>query len=111
MRLIKQEQPKSPYSFEIPLTGQQLASLTGLCIETTIRTIEKWKKKKYCASKTENTILSIFLDKIRLRNNYFLLTSFLGCKISLIEGLLVIKSMNQSIARRILLLNDTKGRT
>ncbi|WBX97843.1 Crp/Fnr family transcriptional regulator [Chryseobacterium gambrini] len=45
MQLMKQEQEnQSPYSFEIPLTRQQLASLTGLCIETTIRTIKKMEK-------------------------------------------------------------------
>lgn len=47
MRLMKHEQQnQSPYSFEIPLTRQQLASLTGLCIETTIRTIKKMEKEK-----------------------------------------------------------------
>lgn len=29
-----------PFSFKIPLTRQQMASLTGLCVETTIRTIK-----------------------------------------------------------------------
>ncbi|TZF98570.1 Crp/Fnr family transcriptional regulator (plasmid) [Chryseobacterium panacisoli] len=35
---------KTPYSFQIPLTRQQLASLTGLCVETVIRTIKQMEK-------------------------------------------------------------------
>lgn len=35
---------KAAYSFQIPLTRQQLASLTGLCIETVIRTIKQMEK-------------------------------------------------------------------
>ncbi|WP_079241664.1 Crp/Fnr family transcriptional regulator [Chryseobacterium indologenes] len=35
---------KTPYSFQIPLTRQQLASLTGLCVETVIRTIKHMEK-------------------------------------------------------------------
>ncbi|MDR6369997.1 CRP-like cAMP-binding protein [Chryseobacterium bernardetii] len=35
---------KNPYSFQIPLTRQQLASLTGLCVETVIRTIKHMEK-------------------------------------------------------------------
>jgi CRP/FNR family cyclic AMP-dependent transcriptional regulator len=47
MQLMKQEQEnQSPFSFEVPLTRQQLASLTGLCIETTIRTIKKMEREK-----------------------------------------------------------------
>lgn len=47
MQLMKQEQDnQSPFTFEIPLTRQQLASLTGLCIETTIRTIKKMERQK-----------------------------------------------------------------
>lgn len=47
MQLMKQEQDnQSPFSFEVPLTRQQLASLTGLCIETTIRTIKKMEREK-----------------------------------------------------------------
>lgn len=47
MHLMKQEQDnQSPFSFEVPLTRQQLASLTGLCIETTIRTIKKMERDK-----------------------------------------------------------------
>ena len=36
----------SKYSFEIPLTRQQLASLTGLRVETVIRTIKKLESQK-----------------------------------------------------------------
>ena len=35
---------KRPYSFQIPLTRQQLASLTGLCVESVIRTIKQMEK-------------------------------------------------------------------
>ncbi|WP_343658436.1 Crp/Fnr family transcriptional regulator [Chryseobacterium sp.] len=35
---------KKPYSFQIPLTRQQMASLTGLCVETVIRTIKQMEK-------------------------------------------------------------------
>ncbi len=35
-----------PYSFMIPLTRQQMASLTGLCVETTIRTIKVMERNK-----------------------------------------------------------------
>ncbi|MBW7674155.1 Crp/Fnr family transcriptional regulator [Chryseobacterium chendengshani] len=46
MRLMKLEQPnQSPYTFEVPLTRQQLASITGLCLETTIRAIKKMEKE------------------------------------------------------------------
>ncbi|KFF25807.1 Crp/Fnr family transcriptional regulator [Chryseobacterium vrystaatense] len=37
---------KSPYSFQIPLTRQQLASLTGLRVETVIRAIKTMEKDK-----------------------------------------------------------------
>lgn len=36
----------SPYSFLIPLTRQQMASLTGLCVETAIRTIKHMERDK-----------------------------------------------------------------
>jgi CRP-like cAMP-binding protein len=36
----------TPYSFMIPLTRQQMASLTGLCVETAIRTIKHMEKDK-----------------------------------------------------------------
>ncbi|MET3036680.1 Crp/Fnr family transcriptional regulator [Chryseobacterium sp. NRRL B-14859] len=35
-----------PYSFMVPLTRQQMASLTGLCVETAIRTIKHMEKDK-----------------------------------------------------------------
>jgi len=34
------------FSFKVPLTRQQMASLTGLCVETTIRTIKNMEKEK-----------------------------------------------------------------
>jgi len=37
---------KSSYSFRIPLTRQQLASLTGLRVETVIRAIKNMEKDK-----------------------------------------------------------------
>ncbi|WP_255815277.1 Crp/Fnr family transcriptional regulator [Chryseobacterium sp. MA9] len=36
----------TPYSFLIPLTRQQMASLTGLCVETAIRTIKHMERNK-----------------------------------------------------------------
>lgn len=35
-----------PYSFMVPLTRQQMASLTGLCVETAIRTIKGMERDK-----------------------------------------------------------------
>lgn len=35
----------SPYSFEVPLTRQQLASITGLRVETVIRTVKNLEKQ------------------------------------------------------------------
>ncbi|WP_426478580.1 Crp/Fnr family transcriptional regulator [Chryseobacterium sp. CBSDS_008] len=35
-----------PYSFLVPLTRQQMASLTGLCVETAIRTIKHMERDK-----------------------------------------------------------------
>lgn len=47
IELMKKEQEnQTPYSFEVPLSRQQLASLTGLCIETTIRTIKRMERDK-----------------------------------------------------------------
>ncbi|WP_445432898.1 helix-turn-helix domain-containing protein [Chryseobacterium indoltheticum] len=37
---------KDKYSFEIPHTRQQLASLTGLSLETTIRVIKRMEKNE-----------------------------------------------------------------
>ena len=36
---------KTPFSFQIPLTRQQMASLTGLRVETTIRTLKIMEKE------------------------------------------------------------------
>jgi len=42
LKMLKEPQEnKSKYSFEIPHTRQQLASLTGLCVETAIRAIKR----------------------------------------------------------------------
>lgn len=40
------QQDLSPYSFLVPLTRQQMASLTGLCVETAIRTIKHMERDK-----------------------------------------------------------------
>lgn len=40
------QKEQSPYSFLIPLTRQQMASLTGLCVETAIRTIKMMERNK-----------------------------------------------------------------
>ncbi|MGD1317772.1 Crp/Fnr family transcriptional regulator [Chryseobacterium sp. 2R14A] len=42
----KEQENQARYTFEVPLTRQQLASLTGLCVETTIRTIKKLEREK-----------------------------------------------------------------
>ncbi|WP_418123738.1 helix-turn-helix domain-containing protein [Chryseobacterium sp. PTM-20240506] len=39
------DENKTPYSFQIPLTRQQLASLTGLRVETVIRVIKNMEKE------------------------------------------------------------------
>ncbi|WP_312766239.1 Crp/Fnr family transcriptional regulator [Epilithonimonas sp.] len=44
-----------PFSFKIPLTRQQMASLTGLCVETAIRTIKNMEREN---------IIKIFDGKI-----------------------------------------------
>jgi len=42
---LKSKQPdKAPFSFMVPLTRQEMANLTGLCVETTIKTIKKMEK-------------------------------------------------------------------
>ncbi|MCX8526435.1 Crp/Fnr family transcriptional regulator [Chryseobacterium formosus] len=47
MELMKQQQTnQEPFTYEVPITRQQLASLTGLCVETTIRTIKKMEREK-----------------------------------------------------------------
>ena len=46
MELLKESYDnKDKFSLEIPHTRQQLASLTGLSIETAIRAIKKMEKK------------------------------------------------------------------
>ncbi len=37
---------KSQYSYEVPLTRQQIANLTGLRVETVIRTVKKLENRK-----------------------------------------------------------------
>jgi len=37
---------QSPYSYEVELTRQQLAAITGLRIETVIRSVKKMEKEK-----------------------------------------------------------------
>jgi len=36
---------KEPYTFQVPLTRQQIANFTGLCVETTIRTLKMMERK------------------------------------------------------------------
>jgi CRP-like cAMP-binding protein len=58
MELMKQEQKyETPFSFEIPFTRQQLASLTGLCVETTIRTIKKMEREKLLRIKNRKILI------------------------------------------------------
>ncbi|KPH14824.1 Crp/Fnr family transcriptional regulator [Chryseobacterium sp. ERMR1:04] len=46
LEFMKQEQEnKAPFTYEVPMTRQQLASLTGLCVETTIRAIKKMERE------------------------------------------------------------------
>ena len=42
--LKSSQKDPSPFSFQIPLTRQQMASLTGLRVETTIRTLKSMEK-------------------------------------------------------------------
>ncbi|WP_080779942.1 Crp/Fnr family transcriptional regulator [Chryseobacterium phocaeense] len=48
LELMKQEHGNTatPFTFEVPMTRQQLGSLTGLCVETTIRVIKKMEREK-----------------------------------------------------------------
>lgn len=39
------QQNESPFSFQVPFTRQQMASLTGLCVETAIRAIKVMEKE------------------------------------------------------------------
>jgi CRP-like cAMP-binding protein len=43
--LKSQESEEKKFRFQIPLTRQQMASLTGLCVETVIRTLKKMEKE------------------------------------------------------------------
>lgn len=36
---------KSSFSYQIPFTRQQIANLTGLCVETTIRTVKEMERR------------------------------------------------------------------
>lgn len=40
------QEKQTPFSFQVPFTRQQMASLTGLCVETVIRTIKTMEKEK-----------------------------------------------------------------
>ncbi|CAH0201904.1 Crp/Fnr family transcriptional regulator [Chryseobacterium sp. WG14] len=44
--LKSSQNDERPYSFTVPLTRQQMASLTGLCVETAIRTIKHMEREK-----------------------------------------------------------------
>jgi len=47
MDMLKEpHENKDKFSFEVPHTRQQLASLTGICVETAIRTIRKMEEKE-----------------------------------------------------------------
>lgn len=47
MDLLKESQDnQEKYSYQIPHTRRQLASLTGLCIDTTIRALKKMEENK-----------------------------------------------------------------
>lgn len=37
---------KEPFSFQVPFTRQEMANLTGLCVETTIRTVKTMERNK-----------------------------------------------------------------
>jgi len=51
-----QTNSKEPYSFQIPLTRQQMASFTGLCVETTIRTLKVMEKNKIVKIKNHKVL-------------------------------------------------------
>jgi len=46
MNYLKGFEEKSPYSYQIPFTRQQLASLTGLSVETVIRVTKNMEKNE-----------------------------------------------------------------
>jgi len=37
---------KEPFAFQVPFTRQEMANLTGLCVETTIRTVKTMERNK-----------------------------------------------------------------
>lgn len=37
---------KEPFTFQVPFTRQEMANLTGLCVETTIRTVKAMERNK-----------------------------------------------------------------
>lgn len=43
--LKNNQENREPFSFQIPFTRQELANLTGLCVETTIRAVKTMEKK------------------------------------------------------------------
>lgn len=42
--LKSSQHAKEPFAFQVPYTRQEMANLTGLCVETTIRTIKTMEK-------------------------------------------------------------------
>lgn len=42
--LKSNQEEKEPFAFQVPFTRQEMANLTGLCVETTIRTIKTMEK-------------------------------------------------------------------
>lgn len=41
LNILKRDDNHKKYSFQVPLTRQQIANLTGLRVETVIKTIKK----------------------------------------------------------------------
>lgn len=40
------DKQKEPFTFQVPFTRQEMANLTGLCVETTIRTVKAMERSK-----------------------------------------------------------------
>ncbi|WP_445430775.1 Crp/Fnr family transcriptional regulator [Chryseobacterium indoltheticum] len=58
IEMLKNEQDyHEPFTYEIPLTRMQLASLTGLCLETTIRTIKKMERDNILQIKNRKILI------------------------------------------------------
>ncbi|MCW3170272.1 Crp/Fnr family transcriptional regulator [Chryseobacterium sp. 09-1422] len=60
IEVMKKEQNHNnvqPFTFEVPVTRQQLASLTGLCLETTIRTIKKMERENILRIRNRKIII------------------------------------------------------